>query len=125
MEHSQKMSLMAALLVAVIGVFGIFATVASNNATGASIRIVETRDYLPFAEQMCPDPALPVPVFEQKSNRYGNMMSQFVECIAADDTVDSDRVTFRPSRNRNGESTSAFADHFTRPSQGYRMLYQW
>ena len=116
----------AAVLVSLIGVLGLVATYATTGVTGAAYEITDTRLYVPHSETFCPDPAKPVPVFRQLQSRIGNINSVLVECVAPGEAIVQSGSRFRPERNRNKESTSAYADHFTRQGtwqKGNGMLW--
>lgn len=114
MTQNRHMGLAAAVLVSVVGVLGLVATHATGGATGMAYEVSVVREYLRFNEQFCPDPEFPVAVFHQPANRIGNMNTIFQGCISEEEAVPQTGSTFRPSRNRNKETTSMYADHFTR-----------
>lgn len=114
LKQTTPTGVIASVLVALIGVLGLVATYATAGVTGAAYTISDERLYVPFREQWCPDPAKPVPVFSQEASRLGEINSQFIGCQAPGEPVTQAGSRFRPERNRNKESTSMFADHFTR-----------
>lgn len=116
--HASRFGIAASVLVALIGVLGLVATFTTNGATGAAYQIKDTRYYVSFAEQYCPDPARPVPVFSQENNRVGEINSAFQGCIAKDESVPQSGSRFRPERNRN---PTMFSDHLTRRGEPRRI----
>lgn len=113
--------LVASVLVAAIGLLGLVATYATAGLTGAAYQVTDERFYVPAREVFCPDQARPVPVFRQEISRVGEINSVFTGCVAEGEAVTQSGSTFRPSRNRNREATSAYADHFTRRGSPRRI----
>lgn len=116
-----RFGIIASVLVSIIGLLGLVATYTTAGVTGSAYEITSKRYYIPHSQLYCPDPTLPVPIFQQQISRVGEINSVFVGCQSANEPVQQSGSRFRPERNRNKEATSPYADHFTRRGSPHRI----